>query len=389
MSEKRRDIHTFCARVGIDERPNAPLAPSIHTASTFALGTADESDRLLSGESEGYLYTRYKNPTVEMLASAIADLEGGAAALATSSGNAATLTAIQMALRGRDDHLLIMRGIYGGSTELFGLLSGKFGLELTYGDPSTEIWLKQIQAATVVFVETPSNPLLQLVDLERTVTAAKKAGAKVIVDNTVATPYNQQPLAFGVDYVVHSLSKYLNGHSDLIAGCIVSREGFSDAEKTLHKALGGTMNAMDAFFALRGMRTFAVRMAVHNANALAVARYLSEHPHVDRVYYPGLADRPDAHIYAKQMKGGSGLLSFSPKNGAPAARKFLDRIEVFTHAVSLGGTESLAVVPAMTSHRSMKPESRDRLGIDEGLIRLSVGIEAEQDLIDDLARALG
>jgi methionine-gamma-lyase len=218
---------------------------------------------------------------------------------------------------------------------------------------------------------------------------AQAVGAPVIVDNTVATPFNQRPFDFGADWVVHSTSKFLNGHSDMIGGCLVRREKLSKTQRAIHKNLGGTVNALDAWLVLRGLRTFALRMEAHNRNGQAVAEWLAGRRQVTRVHYPGLVAHPQAGLFRRQMKHGGALLSFELAGGAEAACRFLDRVGLILHAVSLGGMESLATRPAMSSHRGMTPEARQQAGVSDSLIRLSVGVEAIEDLLADLEQAIG
>lgn len=381
MSSKK--IETLCAHAGEDRRRGAPFVTPIAQTTMFHLGTADEAERLFGGQEPGYSYTRFGNPTVDKLAESLAALEGGAAAMVMASGNAASLAALTMSLRGKDDLIVAPADSYGGTTEILRIMTSKFGIAHELVAPAE--WLAAVERATVVFAETPTNPLLRLVDLQATVAAAHKRGARVVIDNTVATPYNQKPLALGADLVIHSLSKYLNGHSDVIGGAVVSREPFGAEAKSIHKNLGGTVNAIDAWLTLRGLRTFAVRMAVHNANGLAVAKHLAAHPAVAHVYYPGF---DDAALFAKQMHGGGALLSCELRGGMPAAKAFVDKLRVFVHAVSLGGMESLVTLPAATSHRGMSAEQRRAAGVADGLVRLAVGIEHLDDLIADLDHAL-
>lgn len=378
-----KKMETLCAHAGEDRRRGEPFVTPIAQTTMFHLGTADDAERLFGGQEPGYSYTRFGNPTVDKLAESLAALEGGAAALVMASGNAATLAALTMCLRGKDDLVVAPADSYGGTTEILRIMTAKFGVPHELVPPAD--WIAAVERATVVFAETPTNPLLRLVDMQATVAAARKHGARVVIDNTVATPYNQKPLALGADLVIHSLSKYLNGHSDVIGGAVVSPQPFSAEAKSIHKNLGGTVNAIDAWLTLRGLRTFAVRMAVHNANGLAVAKYLAAHPAVARVYYPGF---DDADVYARQMTGGGALLSCELRGGMPAAKAFVDKLQVFVHAVSLGGMESLVTLPAATSHRGMSAEQRRAAGVADGLVRLSVGIEHVDDLMVDLAQAL-
>lgn len=388
------ELSTLCARAGTlgggGSGLNGPLQGAICQSAVFPLGTSAEAEAIFSGEAKGYAYTRFGNPTVEELARVFAELEGGAEALVTASGNGAVLCAVMAALDGRDGPLVVHRDIYGGSIELLRILNRVFRAPVEFVDSTnSEAWASAISRAGAVLLETPSNPLMRLIDLRETVAMARSRGAPVIVDNTVATPVNQRPFEWGADWIVHSTSKYLNGHSDAIGGCVIKREPLSATERSIHKNLGGTVNAMEAWLILRGVRTFSLRMEAHNRNGQAVAEWLERRPEVNRVNYPGLASFPQTDLFRRQMKHAGALLSFELAGGEAAATAFLDRLKLVVHAVSLGGIESLATRPAMSSHRGMSPEARREAGISDGLIRLSVGLEALDDLIGDLEQALG
>lgn len=390
MSNDSFDFQTFCAHAGADtETFNAPFVPPIVQSTVFRLGTTADAENLFAGHTSGYIYSRFGNPTIDRLAEVLARLEGGAGALVTASGNAATLCAILMSVHEPNDRIAALQDLYGGSLEVLHILSERFGLQVDIIDPTDEpAWERAIRHAKVVFVETPTNPLLHLVDIRRTAALAAQVGATLIVDNTVATPYNQLPLSLGANIVVHSLSKYLNGHSDVIGGCIVTKQPITIQQRSFHKNLGGTVNPFDAWLTLRGLRTFALRMQAHNQNALAIAQHLAYHPAVRQVHFPALPSHPQHALYRQQMRGPGALLAFEPKGGAVAAERFLDRMRLIVHAVSLGGMESLATRPAATSHRGVPPALREKAGISDALIRLSVGTEALGDLIADIDRAL-
>ncbi|PTY08724.1 hypothetical protein DB347_03900 [Opitutaceae bacterium EW11] len=383
---------TLCAHGGQRHearKGNQPLQPAIAQTAVFELGTAADAEAIFSHARDGYAYSRFGNPSVDALATLLAELEGGAGALVTSSGNAATLCAITTALDGRTGPLVTHPDIYGGSFELLRILSSVYRVAVEFADPSREeTWLAAVSRAGAVLVETPSNPLMRLIDIERTAQTARIAGAPVIVDNTVATPMNQQPLSRGADWVVHSSTKYLNGHADMIGGCLVSREPLTSRHRAIHKNLGGTVNALDAWLVHRGLRTFPLRMEAHNRNGTAIAEWLQQRREIARVFYPGLPSHPQADLFRRQMSHGGGLLSFELKGGEPAALRFIDRLRLIVHAVSLGGTETLATRPSKTSHRGMTPEARQQAGIGDGLIRLALGIEAVEDVIDDLEQAI-
>ncbi len=393
MSTHPRQLATRCAHAGASQRAadgaNAPFQRPIAQSTLFDLGTSAEAEAIFSGARKGYAYTRFGNPSVEALAEVLADLEGGAGALVTSSGNAAVLCAVTAGLAGRDGPLVTHHDVYGGSFELLGILSQTYRVPVEIVDSSNaEAWSEAVSRAGAVLLETPSKPLMRLIDLKATVARAHDCGAPVIVDNTVATPFNQKPFEFGADWIVHSTSKYLNGHSDMIGGCLVRREPLSAVHRAIHKNLGGTVNALDAWLVLRGLRTFALRMQAHNLNGRAVAEWLRLRPEVTRVHYPGLRSHPQAELFRRQMKHGGALLSFEVAGGEKAACRFLDRLRLVLHAVSLGGMESLATRPAMSSHRGMTADARERAGISGSLIRLSVGVEALEDLLADLEQAL-
>lgn len=387
-------FRTRCAHAGLraiaaGSGGNRPAVPAIVQSTIFDLGGADDAEAIFSGARPGFAYTRFGNPTVEALASAIAALEGGQGAMVTSSGNAATLCAITAALNGRTGPLVTHPDVYGGTSELIGLLSRIHRVPVEVVDASDEAgWAAALRRAGAVLLETPSNPLMRLIDIDQTVKQAHATGAPVIVDNTVATPYNQQPIASGADWVVHSTSKYLNGHSDIIGGCVVSREPLKPVHRAIHKNLGGTVNALEAWLVLRGLRTFALRMEAHNHNGLAVAEWLQARDEVSRVHHPGLDSHPQRVLARRQMRSGGSLLSFELRGGEAAARSFLDRLRLVMHAVSLGGMESLATRPAMSSHRGMTPTERLRAGVTDGLIRMSVGVEDLADILTDLDQAL-
>ncbi|MCG3148264.1 MAG: L-methionine gamma-lyase [Verrucomicrobiae bacterium] len=393
MSSSDRHLATICAHAGTPGKEsragNAPFIPPIVQTTLFDLGTTADAEALFAGRQPGYTYTRFGNPTVERLAEVLAQLEAGAGALITASGNAAALCALTAALRGKDDRIVTHPDVYGGTLELLRIFTERYRVPVEIVDPARTVeWHAALARASVVLIETPSNPLLRLLDLAATAERAHAAGAQLIVDNTVATPYNQQPFQFGADWIVHSASKYLNGHSDMIGGCLIRRAPLTATHRTIHKNLGGTVNALDAWLMLRGLRTFTLRMEAHNHNGAAVADWLTRHPAVSHVHYPGLPTHPQAALFRQQMRAGGALLSFELHGGADAACRFLDRIQLIVHAVSLGGMESLATRPAATSHRGLTATQRQAAGMGDSLVRLSVGTEALEDILTDLEQAL-
>jgi methionine-gamma-lyase len=390
----RPNLQTLCAHAGTPAREesagrNAPFVTPIVQTSLFDLGDSEEAEALFSGARAGYTYTRFANPTVDGLAAVIAELEGGAGALITASGNAAAVCSLTACLRGENDRILTHPSVFGATLEVLRIFAERYRVAVDMVDPRhTEEWRTAVARASVVFVETPSNPLMGLVDLEDTVQQAHRAGAQVIVDNTVATPCNQEPFRFGVDWIVHATSKYLNGHSDMIGGCLISRRPLEARHRSIHRALGGTVNALDAWLVLRGVRTLTLRMDMHNRNGAAVAEWLDRHPSVHTVYYPGLHSHPQAALFQRQMKAGGAVLSFELKGGELSARRFIDRLKLIGHALSFGGPETLAVRPSVTSHRALTPEMRLAAGVTDSLVRLSVGTEALEDILADLQQAL-
>jgi len=341
------------------------------------------------GEHTGYEYSRTGNPTRQALEDCIAALEGGDYGLAFGSGCAAT-TAVLMCLKA-GDHIVAGDDLYGGTFRLFDKVWTNFGLEFTFVDMTD---LEATKAAmkdntTMVWVETPTNPMLKLVDIEAISKIGHDAGATVAVDNTFATPYLQSPLALGADLVVHSTTKYMGGHSDVVGGAVVTKtKEWSDRLHFVQNSSGGVPGPFDCFLTLRGLKTLHVRMDRHVSNAKAIAKLLEEHDQVEKVYFPGLPSHPQAALCEKQMKGPGGMISFVVKGGLDKAAKVMTSTKVFACAESLGGVESLIEHPAIMTHASVPPENRAALGIDDGLIRLSVGIEDEADLIADLKQAL-
>ncbi|HSB89303.1 MAG TPA: PLP-dependent transferase, partial [Anaerolineales bacterium] len=340
------------------------------------------------GQSTGYEYSRTANPTRTALESCLADLEGGARGLAFASGMAALDAVFHLLSPG--DHVLAVSDLYGGTYRLLERVYGPLGIETSYfpaADPST--FTTSLRPATrLVLLESPTNPLLHVVDLEQTAAAAHRHASRpwVCVDNTFATPYLQRPIELGADLVIHSTTKYLGGHSDVVGGAIVVREAaLGERLAFLQNAVGAIPGPLDAFLTLRGIKTLAVRMDRHGENAQAVAEFLAGQPAIAETLYPGLPSHPQHDLARRQMKNPGGMVSFRMKGGAEAARRVAEATRLFTLAESLGGVESLIEVPAAMTHLST---AGSPLSVDPGLIRLSVGIESASDLIDDLRQAL-
>src|SRR5215472_7609073 len=342
------------------------------------------------GVHKGFEYSRTQNPTRLAYEQCVADLEGGARGLAFASGLAATATLLELLDAG--SHLIAGDDLYGGSVRLFERVRRRSaGIESTFVDLSNPETLEQALRPNtrLIWVETPSNPMLKIVDLEAVVTFARKHGLLTVADNTFASPYLQRPLEYGFDAVVHSATKYLNGHSDIVGGVIVTREAeLGERLAFLQNAVGAVAGPFDSFLALRGLKTLHLRMERHSANALELAYWLERHPAVDRVIYPGLPSHPQRGLAARQMRSSGGMISMILRGGLERARRMLESCRIFALAESLGGVESLIEHPAIMTHASLSPAHREALGISDSLIRLSVGVEDVEDLREDLEEAL-
>ena len=343
------------------------------------------------GKNKGYEYARTHNATRAALERNLAALEGAKHGLSYSSGLAATNTLMQTLSAG--DHVVCGQNTYGGTYRLFDKVWRRHGLEFTFVDAASveSIAAAFTPATRMVFVETPTNPLMQLTDIAAVVAVARPRGIKVVVDNTFMTPYFQRPLALGADASFHSVTKYLNGHSDMVGGALlVNDDGLHEQLRFLQNASGAVPGPMDCFLALRGTKTLAVRMERHDRNARELAAVLAKHPKAGKVFYPGLSDHPQHELAKRQASGFGGMISFVPGDGSlEAGRTVFDRFRLFTRAESLGGVESLVCHPASMTHASVPRERRLAMGFADGLLRLSVGIEDVADLRDDLEQALG
>jgi cystathionine beta-lyase/cystathionine gamma-synthase len=365
-----------------------PLAPVIVTASTFEFGSQAEIDRYFE-TGEGYVYSRYGNPTVRQAERLLAQLEGAEDAACFGSGMAA-ITTLFLTLARSGERVAAQRELYGGAVDFLSRVLPELGIEV--------LWLgreeigvlepSRIAGCRVLYLETPVNPTLRIVDLRRASSAAREAGAIVAVDGTFATPILQRPLELGVDLVVHSATKFLGGHSDLIGGAVSGSSELIEKISLRRRSLGGTMDPFTAFLLYRGMRTLAVRMEAHCRGALEIARYLAGHEKVEEVSYPGLEGHPDRALVESQMEGSGGMVSFTVPDGERGASRVHDSLRLFVKAGSLGGVESLVSIPAKMSHRYMDRQTRETAGVPDGMIRLSVGLETPGALIADLEQAL-
>jgi cystathionine gamma-lyase len=364
-----------------DPSTGAVMTP-IYQTSTYAQASP--------GKHRGYEYSRTDNPTRTAYQACVASLEGGKHALAFSSGLAATDAIIHMLKTG--DHVICSDDVYGGTFRIFDKIFKRMGIEFSFVDLSD---LKKAESAfrpntRILWMETPTNPMLKILDIEALAALARKKGVISIVDNTFMSSYFQKPLKLGADIVAHSVTKYMNGHSDVVGGILVtSRDDIHQELKFIQNAVGGVPGPMDCFLVMRGLKTLHVRMERHAQNALEIARYLEKQSKVERVIYPGLESHPQHALARRQMSGFGGMITFFIRGGLSEARSFLERVQIFTLAESLGGVESLIEHPAIMTHASIPAETRRGLGIHNNLIRISVGIEDLADLKEDLTQALG
>jgi cystathionine beta-lyase/cystathionine gamma-synthase len=381
-----RAIHA--GRLPLPAEP--PLAAPIWQTSTFVFDDAEHYAHTLHQPREGYVYTRYENPTTAALEATVANLEGAAEGLATASGMGAIATVL-LSLAGAGDHVVAQRDLYGGTYSLLAHTAPRFGIEVSFvdaGDPDA------VRAAVrpttrAVYAETVANPTLTVADLPALAEAAAASGLPLVVDNTVASPYLCRPIEHGAAVVVHSATKYLGGHSDVVAGLALFAEPERhDAAWRAMIELGASPDPFAAWLVLRGVKTLALRMRAHGANARVLAELLDAHPKVARVHWPGLPGHPTAQLAAKLLDGDPGMLSFDLEGGRAAGRRFIEATRVAKLAASLGSTETLVSHPASTTHRQFSPEALAAAGIGEGMVRVSVGLEDAADLAEDFTRAL-
>jgi len=386
----KRDQHrpeTKAVRGGTDLRKkNGPLSTPIFQTSTFEV---TDNDQQLRATPTDMFYTRYGNPTHTVAERAIAELEGAERALLFASGMNAITTSI-LALLKNGDHVVAQRDIYGGAAKFFGQWLPRLGIETTFVDTTEyDQHERAIRPNTkLLYVESPTNPLVRIVDLGRISTIARGHNLITMIDSTFATPINCRPAEYGIDLVMHSGTKYFGGHSDLIAGAVAGRADLIEKIHATRTTLGGCMDPHAAWLLLRGIKTLAVRVQRQNENALRVAQFLSQHPNVRRVHYPFVEGHPQRALAMEQMRGGGGIVGFEVEGTGDDARKLSEALNLFTLAPSLGGVDSLVCIPVLTSHAMIPAEHREKMGVTEQLIRLSVGIEHADDLIADLEQAL-
>lgn len=390
MNNKNLQFDSKCVHSGVGEYEFGSVVPPIYQTSTFKFENAAHGAALFKGDVDGYIYTRMKNPTVEAMENAVAELEGGHKALGCASGMAAISTTFTALLKS-GDHVVCSKSVYGPTLTLLQTVLSKFGVEATFVDTDiTEEIKKAVKPNTkIIYVETPANPVIAITDLEVAAKIAHANNALLVVDNTFMSPALQQPLKFGADVVVHSMTKFLNGHADVVGGIIVVKN--EDDYKMMRKILnqmGGVIDPFNSFLVHRGLKTLAIRMQKHTENAQLIAEYLENHPKVKWVRYPGLKSHPNYEVGLKQHSAPGGMISFELKDGFRAGEIVMNNVKLCALAVSLGGVETLIQHPASMTHLTMGEAARATAGITEGLVRLSVGIENVKDLIDDLEQAL-
>ncbi|MEW4286366.1 methionine gamma-lyase [Priestia koreensis] len=391
MKHGTRKIETEVIHSGYNaDHHLGSLSMPIFQTSTFTFRNAEQGEMRFKGEEEGYVYSRLGNPTVRSLEEKMAIMEAGEAALAFSSGMAA-VSATLISLTKANDHIICSQGIYGCTFGLLQLMEEKYNITHDFCAMETEEQLRALikPETACIYVETPINPTMKLVDLSLVVKVANEYGLQVVVDNTFSSPYLQQPLVLGCDIVLHSATKYICGHGDVIAGVVVGKKDFiENMAMTTQKDIGGVLAPFDAWLLLRGLKTLPVRMDRHCENAERLFQKLNMHPSVERVYYPGNVQHPDYPIMAKQMKKGGGLISFEIKGSKKDAQRVLNALDLIKIAVSLGDAETLIQHPATMTHSVIPAQERVEMGITDQLIRLSVGLEAWEDIWDDLSQAL-
>lgn len=390
MDIKNSGFNTKMVHAGTEPDELGSANVPIYQTSTFAFRNAKEGANRFAGKDDGYIYTRIANPTIHALEKNIAALENGFGAIATSSGMGA-VTSIYMALLEQGAHMISTASVYGPSRVIMEKHFSRFGVESTYVDTSnTDNILSAIQPNTkVLFIETPSNPTMQLTDLEACGKIAKEHNLILVVDNTFSSPYLQNPLELGTDIVFHSVTKFINGHADIVGGIIIAKtEELYKKVRPMMVNLGFNMDPHQAFMVLRGVKTLSIRIEKAQESAGIIAEWLEKHPKVDWVKYPGLKSHPQRELARKQMKGFGSMISFGLKGGLAAGEKLMNNMNLALLAVSLGGVETLIQHPASMTHSGIPREERIKAGINDGLVRYSVGIENVEDLLNDLDQAL-
>lgn len=390
MKNKKLGLNSRMIHGGEFENPLGSATVPIYQTSTFIFKDADHGARCFSGEDDGYIYTRIGNPTIHALETMVADLESGSTGIATSSGMAAVNT-LYMALLSKGDHIVSSAAVYGPSRVVMEQHWSRFGVESTYVNTAN---IDEVKAAIrpntkMIYVETPANPTMDITDLEACAKLAHDNGALLVVDNTFSSPYLQRPLELGADAVFHSMTKFLNGHADIVAGMIVTRKKeLGKKLRSMMVNLGCNMDPHQAYMVLRGIKTLGIRVERSQQSAMQIARFLEAHPKVEWVKYPGLESHPQHELAKKQMHGFGSMISFELKGGLEAGKVLMNNVQVAILAVSLGGVETLIQHPASMTHSKVSHDAKLKAGITDGLVRYSVGIEDVEDLLEDLKQGL-
>ncbi len=387
---KNMAMDTKCVHSGIQDEALGAVVPPIYQVSTFKFKDADHGARLFKGEEEGYIYTRMRNPTVEAMEDAVAALEGGYKALGCGSGMAAISTLFFAVLKS-GDHLICSESVYGPTISFITTILTNFGIEYTILDSSNLDAIKNAMKPNtkLIHIESPGNPTLVMSDIKAISEIAHNAGAELSVDNTFMSPVYQQPFELGADYIIHSMTKYLNGHADVVAGIIITKnkDDYTHIRRVLNH-LGGTIDPFNSFLVHRGIKTLKIRVEAAARNAKIIAEWLEKHPKVEWVRFPGLKSHPQYELGKKQMSGSGSMISIGLKGGFEAGKNLMNNIDIFQLAVSLGGVESLIQHPASMTHASMDKEVREKANITDGLVRISIGIEDVNDLLAGLEKGL-
>ena len=390
MNTKNLEFNTKLIHSGSFEDQFGSATVPIYQTSTFKFKNAQHGADCFSGESDGYIYTRIANPTIKALEQNIAELENGFGGIATSSGMSA-ITSVYMALLGAGSHIISTASVYGPARGVLEQDFSRFGVEATFVNTSNldEIVAAIQQNTKVLYIETPSNPTMELTDIRACAEIAKKYNLVLVVDNTFSTPFLQKPLDFGADVVLHSVTKFINGHADIVGGIIIAKEE-ALYKKIRHSMIymGCNMDPHQAYLVLRGVKTLAIRVERNQENAIKVAHFLENHPKISWIKYPGLESHPQFGLAKSQMNGPGSMISFGVKGGLDAGKKLMDNVHLATLAVSLGGVESLIQHPASMTHAGVSAENKLKADITDDLVRFSVGIEDVRDIINDLKQAL-
>ena len=389
MPDKKFQFDTFAVRAGQERSQFGEHSEALYLTSSFVFANAAQAAARFSGEEDGYVYGRFTNPTVDMMQSRLAALEGAEACIATSSGMSAQLSTV-MALMSAGDHIVSSQSVFGATLNLFSTVLSRFGIETTFVK-ATDIsaYKAEIRPKTkLIFVETPSNPLMEVVDIAALAQVARDARVRLVVDNCFCTPALQQPLALGADIVLHSATKYLDGQGRVLGGAVCGNKADMEEVFKFLRTAGPSISPFNAWVILKGMETLNIRMKAQSASALALAQRLESHPKVARVYYPGLESHPQFALAAKQQKRAGAIVSFEVKGGRTEAWRVVDSCRLLSVTANLGDTKSTITHPASTTHGRITPEARKAAGINENLLRIAVGLESVDDLYDDLVSGI-